>query len=114
VPVAAAPLVRGAHDLAEARSLAAAVLDPPARNSLLQGRDAADVTLRRFVELRGGVPDLLDKDGAKAVLRELKAVGGDLKSLRIALTGRERGPELWAVLHALPRDEALRRVASLL
>jgi hypothetical protein len=26
------------------------------------------------------------------------------------LTGRERGPELWAVLAALPRDEQLRRV----
>jgi hypothetical protein len=25
------------------------------------------------------------------------------------LTGAERGPELWAILRALPRDEALRR-----
>ena len=45
----------------------------------------------------------------RAVLRELKAVGGDLRSLREALTGRDRGPELWAVLRALPRDEAIRR-----
>jgi hypothetical protein len=46
---------------------------------------------------------VLTKDEAKAVVRELKAVGGNLKSLRIALTGAERGPELWAVLRALPR-----------
>ena len=43
-------------------------------------------------------------------MRELKAVGGNLKALRIALTGKERGPELWAVIAALPRDEALRRI----
>ena len=42
-------------------------------------------------------------------MRELKAVGGDLKALRLALTGRERGPELAAVIAALPRDELLRR-----
>ena len=29
VPVEAAPLLRGAHDLVEARALAGAVLDPP-------------------------------------------------------------------------------------
>ena len=52
---------------------------------------------------------MLDKDSARSVLRELKAVGGDLRSLREALTGRDRGPELWAVLRALPRDEAIRR-----
>ena len=38
----------------------------------------------------------------KDLVRELKAVGGDLKALRLVLTGRERGPELWAVLAALP------------
>ena len=48
------------------------------------------------------------------MIRELKAVGGDLRALRLALTGRDRGPELWAVLRALPRDEALRRVAAAL
>ena len=40
----------------------------------------------------------------------MKAVGGDLRSLRLALTGRERGPELAAVLAALPREETLRRI----
>ena len=44
-------------------------------------------------------------------MRELKAVGGDLRSLRLALTGAERGPELAAVLAALSRDEALGRTA---
>jgi hypothetical protein len=52
---------------------------------------------------------VLSKDEAKAVVRELKAVGGNLRALRVALTGAERGPELWAILRALPRDEALRR-----
>jgi hypothetical protein len=37
-------------------------------------------------------------------------VGGDLRSLRLALTGRERGPELWTVVAALPTDELLRRI----
>ena len=45
-------------------------------------------------------------------MRELKAVGGNLKFLRLALTGAERGPELWTVVAAVPHDEALRRVAA--
>jgi hypothetical protein len=104
VPVEAAPLLRGAHDLVEARALAAAVLEPPS-NSLLLSPE----TLARFSELRAQLPDVLEKDDAKSVIRELKAVGGNLKALRLALTGAERGPELWAVVRALPRDEALRR-----
>jgi hypothetical protein len=52
---------------------------------------------------------VLDEQGSRAVLRELKAVGGDLKSVRLALTGAGRGPELWTVLAALPREELLRR-----
>jgi hypothetical protein len=46
----------------------------------------------------------------RAIVRELKAVGGDLKAFRLALTGRERGPELAAVIAALPRDELLSRL----
>src|SRR5919198_3463561 len=61
---------------------------------------------RDLVEARAFADLGLD---AKGIVRELKAVGGDLRSLRLALTGRERGPELWAVIAALPRDEALRR-----
>ena len=50
----------------------------------------------------------------KEIVRELKAVGGDLRTLRRVLTGAERGPELWAVLSALSRDAALRRVSAAL
>jgi hypothetical protein len=104
VPVEAAPLARGAHDLNEARALVRGVLDPPSDN-LAQSPE----TLARFVELRSAMPELLGKDDAKTLQRELKAVGGDLRALRVALTGEPRGPELWAVLRALPRDEAVRR-----
>ena len=104
VPPEAAPLARGAHDLNEARALVRGVLDRP-RANLAQSPE----TLVRFVELRGAMPELLSKEDAKSLQRELKAVGGDLRSLRVALTGAPRGPELWAVLRALPRDEALRR-----
>jgi glutamyl/glutaminyl-tRNA synthetase len=104
VPVEAAPLLRGAHDLVEARALADAVLEPPGNSEVLD-----PLTLERFAELRGPLPETIGKDEAKSVIRELKAVGGNLKALRVALTGAERGPELWAVVAALPRDEALRR-----
>jgi glutamyl/glutaminyl-tRNA synthetase len=55
-----------------------------------------------------------DDHRAKAIVRELKAVGGHLRAVRLALTGREGGPEPWAVLAALPRDESLRRVDAAL
>ena len=91
------PVLRGARDLAEAREYALIVLEPEHVDV-----DAAE-TLGRFRELvEAGVEP-------RAIVRELKAVGGDLKSLRLALTGRERGPELAAVIAALPRDELLRR-----
>jgi glutamyl-tRNA synthetase len=98
VPVSVAPVLRGARNLAEAREYATLVLEP----------EAADVdapeTLARFRELvEAGLEP-------KAVVRELKAVGGDLKALRLVLTGRERGPELAAVIAALPPDELLSRL----
>ena len=71
----------------------------------------AVATLDRFAELRASAPERLAADDARAILRELKAVGGDLRSLRLALTGAPKGPELAAVLAALPRDEALARAA---
>jgi glutamyl-tRNA synthetase len=107
VPAEAAAVMRGAHDLVEARGLAASVLEPPTVAST-----ASPETLERFAELRAQFPETVDKDQAKTIVRELKAVGGSLKALRLALTGRERGPELWAVLRALPRDEALRRALT--
>jgi hypothetical protein len=69
----------------------------------------AESTLVRFVELRAGA-GALDEAGARAIVRELKAVGGDLRALRLALTGADRGPELWTVVAALPEHEALARV----
>jgi glutamyl-tRNA synthetase len=98
VPASVVPVMRGARDLREARDFADVVLAAPEPAAV-----AAPETLVRFRELAA---DRLD---AKGIVRELKAVGGDLRSLRLALTGRERGPELWAVIEALPRDEALRR-----
>ena len=97
VPVSVAPVLRGARDLREAAEYASHVLEPEPVQV-----DAPE-TLARFRELVEGGLD------ARSVVRELKAVGGDLKSVRLALTGRERGPELAAVIAALPRDELLRR-----
>jgi tRNA synthetase class I (E and Q)/anticodon-binding protein len=108
VPVEVAPALRGAHDLNEARELAQTILEPPSI-SLPDERE----TLERFRELRER-GEALDKDSAKAVIRELKAVGGHLRAVRRALTGQDSGPELWTVVAALPRDETLRRVDAAL
>lgn len=98
VPVSVAPVLRGARDLREAADYASQVLEPAPHPV-----DAPE-TLARFRELvEAGLEP-------KAIVRELKAVGGDLKSLRLALTGRERGPELAAVIAALPREELLSRL----
>jgi glutamyl-tRNA synthetase len=106
VPVEVVPVLRGARDLNEAREYAQTILTPPAAVKV----DSPE-TLERFRELlersNGGVD-------ARALVRELKAVGGDLRALRVALTGRERGPELWAVIAALPREETLRRIDAAL
>jgi lysyl-tRNA synthetase class I len=67
-------------------------------------------TLERFRELRERANGGLEYEEAKSLVRELKAVGGDLHALRLALTGRDRGPELAAVVAALDRDETLRRL----
>jgi hypothetical protein len=90
--------------VADRRGLALSVLEPTS----VDPSQSAE-TLGRFVELRSQLGETLEQEEAKTLLRELKAVGGSLKALRLALTGAERGPELWAVLRALPRDEALRR-----
>jgi glutamyl/glutaminyl-tRNA synthetase len=106
-PLEAVPALRGARTLAEARAYARLVLEP-ARAELPPG---AGPTLERFAELRTAAPERLSPEEARAIVRELKAVGGDLRALRLALTGAERGPELWAVLAAIPRGEALGRTA---
>ena len=109
-PPQLARALRGARTLVEAREIAARILSPA---PVALGDDAAP-TLERFAELRAGADDPLDEASARAIVRELKAVGGDLRALRLALTGRDRGPELWAVVLALPRDEALRRIDAAL
>ena len=98
VPVSVAPVLRGARDLAEAREYAALVLETP------EVEVAAPETMARARELAAAGVE------PRALVRELKAVGGNLKALRLALTGRERGPELWAVVAALPPGELLRRI----
>jgi glutamyl/glutaminyl-tRNA synthetase len=100
VPASVVPAMRGARDLREAREYAEQILAPE--------RVAVDSpeTLGRLRELvEGGL------DG-RATVRELQAVGGDLKAVRRALTGCERGPELAAVIESLSRDELLRRISA--
>jgi glutamyl/glutaminyl-tRNA synthetase len=106
-PPEVVPAMRGARDLVEARQIADSILAAPEPSPT-----SSPETLERFRELRERANGQLNAEGAKAILRELKAVGGDLRALRRALTGAERGPELWTVLVALPRDEALRRVGA--
>ena len=109
-PVEVVPVLRGARDFVEARELASQVLEPEPT----QLPEEALPTLERFKELRERASNGLDNEGARELIRELKAVGGDLKTLRLALTGRDRGPELAALLEALPKEEALRRVDAAL
>jgi glutamyl-tRNA synthetase len=103
-PTELVPALRGARDLAEAREYARQVLEPEP----VSLDESARATLERFKELSA------NGAGAKEIVRELKAVGGDLKAVRLALTGRERGPELWAIVAALPREETLRRIDAAL
>jgi glutamyl-tRNA synthetase len=103
-PVELVPALRGARDLIEAREFARLVLEPEPVSLAEDSRP----TLERFKELS------VNGAEAKEVVRELKAVGGDLRALRLSLTGRERGPELWAVIAALSREEAVRRVDAAL
>jgi glutamyl-tRNA synthetase len=89
-------VMRGARDLVEAREYARQLAEP-------EPAETTDPdTLERVKELI----ELPPRD----LIRELKAAGGNLKALRLALTGRATGPELSAILAALPKEEALRRV----
>jgi len=109
-PAELARALRGARDLNEAAAIARSVLEPEA----VRLPEEARPTLERFAELRERANGSLDEPRAREVVRELKAVGGDLKALRLALTGADRGPELWTVVAALPREEALRRARAAL
>ena len=100
------PALRGARDLNEAREYARTILEVP-NDVSVESRE----TLERFRELLERSNGTAD---ARELVRELKAVGGNLRALRLALTGRDRGPELWAVVAALPREETLRRIDAAL
>src|SRR5581483_5658444 len=78
VPVAAVPVMRGARDLVEAREFAELVLAAPEPEPT-----RSPETLARFVELVGATNGEVD---GRAVVRELKAVGGDLKAVGLATT----------------------------
>jgi tRNA synthetases class I (E and Q), catalytic domain len=110
-PVEFVPALRGARTLAEARLTARSLSRQPDPTAV--GPDAAP-TLDRFVELRERGPDRLTQESAREVLRELKAIGGDLRALRLTLTGAASGPELSAVLVALDRDEVVQRARTAL
>jgi hypothetical protein len=60
------PALRGARDLLEARAIAEQILAAPETEA-----SASPETLTRFRELREAAPDDLDKEGAKAIVREL-------------------------------------------
>jgi glutamyl-tRNA synthetase len=105
-PVELAPALRGARDLNEARDYAQSILGPATLR--VPGSEATIKRFRELLERSNGGAD------PKELLRELKAVGGDLRALRLALTGRDRGPELWTVIAALPREETLRRLDAAL
>ena len=105
VPAQVVPALRGAHDLNEARELAATILEPPLSRFRTSGRPlSASASCERERTARS-TPSPPSRS-----LRELKAVGGNLRAVRRALTGRESGPELWSVIAALPREETLRRI----
>ena len=82
------PRFAGRASLVEAREYARLVLDPqlPAL-----GEDARP-TLERFGELRAPAPERLSLDEGKAIVRELKAVGGDLHVSAPRADGRRSRP----------------------
>ena len=109
-PVELASALRGVRDLNEARELARVVLQPEESAPPPDARP----TLERFRALREAANGALDEAAARALIANVRAEGGDLHALRLALTGRERGPELWTIVRAVPRDEALRRIDAAL
>jgi glutamyl-tRNA synthetase len=98
---ALAPALGGVHTLVEAADLVASVTEAPDQPR----------PLPELAELRSAYPDHLDEPQARRLVDDLRRRGVPLRAARMALTGRERGPELWAVLAAIPRDEAIRRAA---
>jgi nondiscriminating glutamyl-tRNA synthetase len=107
----------------EAPALAAAILEPPSLPSeLLPVLVAGAPALLEIRSLRAAAPRWLEPAAARDLLAAYRAWGKEhgigarqvLMPLRIALTGREHGPELPFVLAALERDDALRRLGAAL
>ena len=94
------PALRGVHNLAEAVELVECVLITPEPQPLPE-----------LARIRASFPEQLDQEQARALVDELRRAQVPLRHARRSLTGRDRGPELWAVLAALPREEAIRRAA---
>jgi tRNA synthetases class I (E and Q), catalytic domain len=111
VAPAVAALARGTRTLAEARGVIDAVTTAPPAAFAANG---SRPTLERFRDLRARADDPLSADEAQQLVRTLREGGADLRGLRLALTGAARGPELWRIVAALPREEALRRVDAAL
>ena len=107
VGVRLVPAVRGARTLVEARAFAAQLETVPEPEPLSREEKIA---LERLIELRERAAAALDEESARSLLREVKAVGGNLRTVRTVLTGASRGPELWTVLCALDREETIRRL----
>ena len=109
-PAELVPALRGARTLREAQEYARIVLQP----APVETDPEARPTLERLRELRAAAPERLGVEDARSLVRELKAVGGDLRAVRLAFTGSAAGPELWAIFTALSREEALSRIARAL
>ena len=100
VPVSVVPAMRWARDLEEAREYAEQILAPE------HVEVDSPETLGRLRELVAGGLD------GRGIVRELQAIGADLKAVRLVLTGRDRGPELAAVIESLSREELLSRLEA--
>ena len=89
-------------------SLRRSILEPPAR---VAARGARPRRSTRFAELLAATRPRQGREGDRA-----RAEGGRRQPAGAAARAdrARRGPELWAVLAALPRDEALRRVDAAL
>jgi glutamyl/glutaminyl-tRNA synthetase len=107
----------------EAPVFAAAVLDAPVLDAaaveLVAG---AREQLEHFLGVRAAAPEWLDPSAARDLLAAFREWGAAhelsakrlLMPLRVALTGREHGPELHYVLAALARPTALDRLREAL
>lgn len=111
-PAHVVPALRGARDLTEARAFARAIRERPPAEAVADGERSTLERLHELLVLFNG--STLDEASARSIVRELKAVGGDLRAARRVLTGQSSGPELWAVVLALPREEALARIDAAL